>query len=353
VNRAWVPILGALAQGVVVLTPGGSVDRPVWALTVAAACGLASGLALWWRDRSPLVTTVGTATGYLVQAGIAGPVLPVALTVSLYAATRRASAARAAVLAGVISGACVLVATALLINGHAGLVAIYSVVLLAAVVAGLASALREGRLLATRQAAVVEERLRIARDLHDIVGHGMGAITVQAGAGRIALGAGAVDDATRALATIESAGREMLREVRWLVGILREDSRRPTLADVPDLAAAFRRAGIGTNLETRGDLSVPEADVGDAAYRIIQEALTNSLRHGRCELVSVTVHVADQVVIDVEDDGSSAPASDAGGHGLRGMRERAAAVGGVLRAGPSPAGTGWTVHAELPLRGRA
>ncbi|MGZ4633269.1 MAG: sensor histidine kinase [Actinomycetes bacterium] len=352
-KRAWVPLGCALVQGLVVVTPGGSPDRAAWALSLGSLCGVAAGLALWFRDRAPLRTVAGVAAGYTMQALASGPVLPVALTVALYSATRRADRGpRTAAVAIASVGALVL---PLALIGRADLAGLYVAALLAAVVGGLLVALRESRLAATREVAMVEERLRIARDLHDIVGHGMGAITVQAGAGRMALEAGAVDDATRALSRIEEAGRAVLRDVRWLVGILRDESGPPTLSEVPALSAAARRAGLDTRLHITGDVSLVSADVGEASYRIVQEALTNALRHSGCDAVVVTLEVGDEVVIDVADDGSAttqpAPAGPPG-NGVAGMQERAASVGGALRAGRVESGDGWTVHAALPLRGR-
>jgi len=123
---------------------------------------------------------------------------------------------------------------------------------------------------------VTEERLRIARDLHDVVGHGMGAITVQAGTGRMALAAGADDEVRRALLSIEQAGRGVLREVRWLVGVLRDRPDEVNLGDLPALADAARSAGFDVRMTVDGDLGSVPQPTGEAAYRIVQEALTNA-----------------------------------------------------------------------------
>jgi signal transduction histidine kinase len=320
-------------------------------MAVASVCGLASGLGLWFLPRATLVTTTAVAVGYLVQASIAGPVLPIALTIALYAATRRTDVERGARLVAVVVAALLLMATGLTVGHRPGLIGTYVVVALAGVVAGLVVALREERVLAARSSAAVAERLRIARDLHDIVGHGMGAITVQAGAGRVALEAGAVDDASRALAQIEASGRAVLREVRWLVGILRDETHPPTLADVPDLMTAFRRAGMQADVEIVGDVARASPEAGEAAYRIVQEALTNVLRHGTGHPVLVRVEVGDELTVDVKDSGTAPAVPAPDGNGLTGMRERAAAVGGVLVAGPAADGNGWAVHAGLPVRG--
>jgi signal transduction histidine kinase len=195
------------------------------------------------------------------------------------------------------------------------------------------------------------ERLRIARDLHDTVGHGMGAITVQAGAGRMAVAAGAAEDATRALQAIEDTGRAVLRDVRWMVGLLREEQERPRLADVPGLVAAARRSGLRVTLEEHGQLERASDGVGEVAYRIVQEAITNVLRHSGATAVRVRVAVGTDVEVEVHDEGAAAAAAGGDGNGLRGMRERAAAMGGQVKAGPDPGG-GWSVRATLPVAGR-
>jgi signal transduction histidine kinase len=215
--------------------------------------------------------------------------------------------------------------------------------------AGLLVALRAGRERQRRNQLVMTERLRIARDLHDVVGHGMGAITVQAGAARMAVAAGAVDDATRSLRDIEAAGRGVLQEVRWLVSLLREEEH-PALLHVPDLVGSARRSGLDVDFDVDGDLSRVPSGVGEAAYRIVQEALTNVLRHSRSKETLVLISVADALALDILDRGEAVePASDVQeGNGLRGMRERAAAAGGMLTAGRGADGR-WAVHAELPL----
>ncbi|HEX6579047.1 MAG TPA: histidine kinase dimerization/phosphoacceptor domain-containing protein, partial [Jiangellaceae bacterium] len=187
--------------------------------TIGLLTGVAGGLALWFRHRAPLAVLATTVLAYVVQAAMLGPVLPVAVAVGCYSVARREASWRGAGMAllGVL-----LVASTVVVVGSAGLAPTYAAALLIAVLAGALGAARDARVGAATQAAVLEERLRIARDLHDMVGHGMGAITVQAGAGRMALDAGAEEDARRALLTIEQAGRGVLRDVRWLVGVLRE-----------------------------------------------------------------------------------------------------------------------------------
>jgi signal transduction histidine kinase len=245
----------------------------------------------------------------------------------------------------------VLTAVALAISGNAFLAAPFGLVLLAAAFVGQVRYTRAIHEMTRRQEVIVAERLRLARDLHDVVGHGMGAITVQAGAARLAVAAGDVTAATQSLLSIETAGRGVLREVRWLVGLLREDNGRRDLVDIPDLVSAARRSGMEVELQIVGDLPGKGSDTGEAAFRIVQEALTNVLRHSGGNPARVLIQVNREVSIVVHNE-LAAPAPDpVEGNGLRGLRERAAAIGGHVLLGPDA--DGWAVRATLPLPGHA
>jgi signal transduction histidine kinase len=239
----------------------------------------------------------------------------------------------------------------LLATGFSTEASLYGLLCSVAGASGLLMALKAGRDQQRLNELVMAERLRIARDLHDVVGHGLGAITVQAGAARMAIAAGALDDATGALLDIESAGRGVLQESRWLVTLLREDEQHPALLDVADLVGNARRSGLDVALELDGDLSVVPAGSGEAAYRIVQEALTNVLRHAERKEAVVSIRVADALNLEILDRSEMVrpPCDMKEGNGLRGMRERASAVGGVLSAGPAANGR-WSIRAELPLR---
>jgi signal transduction histidine kinase len=246
---------------------------------------------------------------------------------------------------------------ALLVFGDPDTAGPFGLLTVVAGLVGLLVALRSARDEQRRRELLTAERMRIARDLHDIVGHGLGAITVQAGAARMAVAAGAPADATESLTAIESAGRGMLREVRWLVGLLREEGDHPVVADVAELVNNARRSGLEVALSVTGDLESVPPVAGEAAYRIVQEALTNVLRHGGggAADVSVTVDAAlDLRVTDHGVDGADGPSTAEfyEGNGIRGMRERASAAGGTLQTGPSPNG-GWAVRALLPMGGRS
>jgi len=201
--------------------------------------------------------------------------------------------------------------------------------------------------------AIAEERARIARELHDVVAHSVSVMTVQAGAARLQL----PTDPQRAvepLLAVEEAGRQALTELRRLLGILREDggtyvlAPQPGIEDLPALADTLREAGLPVELTVEGATRPLPAGVGLAAYRIAQEALTNTLKHGGGARACVVVRYAAHAVhLEVSDDGGGNGANGRG-HGLIGMRERAAIYGGHLEAGPRPGG-GFVVRATLPV----
>lgn len=200
-------------------------------------------------------------------------------------------------------------------------------------------------------------RNQIARELHDIVAHSLSVMIVQAEGGR-ALAAKKPEAATEALTTIAETGREALTEMRRILGVLRDGSGQgadfapaPRLADIPDLVA---RTSDRAQLTIQGVAPRASATLELTAYRVVQEALTNFLKHAGPEataMVTIT-YSATQISIDVLDNGagSAAPAPETAGHGLRGMQERVASMGGRLLARPRPSG-GFQVTALLPITG--
>ncbi|HET8606930.1 MAG TPA: sensor histidine kinase [Gaiellaceae bacterium] len=202
--------------------------------------------------------------------------------------------------------------------------------------------------------AVVEERARIARELHDAIAHDVSLMVVQAGAERRVLDGR--DGSTReVLQTIEQTGRGALTEMRRLVGMLRNGhgdplAPQPSLADLPRLAAQVSEAGLPVELHVEGERRELPLGIELSAYRIVQEALTNALKHAGDARASVRVRYgADQLELEVADDGAGASAPVVnGGHGLVGMRERVALYGGRLDAGHGE--RGFTVSVVLPIR---
>jgi signal transduction histidine kinase len=206
-------------------------------------------------------------------------------------------------------------------------------------------------------AAIEQERARIARDLHDVVGHALSMMTVQAGAARLRLEPErhpVIDQVT----AIEETGREALGEMRRMLGMLRDDAEaaerdpQPGLATLEALLERSRGAGMAVELEVSGAPAPLAPGVDLAAYRIVQEALTNVRKHAAGARAVVTLaYEREHVCLVVANDGSgpAAPANGSG-HGLVGMRERAAMYGGEVIAGPRAEG-GFAVRARLPLHG--
>ena len=233
--------------------------------------------------------------------------------------------------------------------------------------------------------AVAEERVRIARELHDIVAHGVSLMTIQISAAR-RVAATKPEAADQALAAAEQAGRQSLAELRSLLAVLRsadaslgaaasarldgaflgseldldgDEEAAPTaplprLSDIPGLVDNLRAAGLDVALEVTGsppDHVPPGVEL--ASYRVVQESLTNVVRHAPGARVVVDLDYApDGIDIVVDDDGAGLMAvrSAPSGHGLMGMRERVATGGGTLEVGPRSSGPGWRVHARFPVR---
>jgi signal transduction histidine kinase len=206
----------------------------------------------------------------------------------------------------------------------------------------------------THERVLEEERARIARELHDVIAHSVSVMVVQAGAARMLLDEDPAS--TRgALLAVERAGREALEEMRRLLGMLRRDGReaelvpQPGLDGVEGLLDHVRATGLAVDLEIAGDPQPLPPGVDLSAYRILQEALTNTVKHAHASAARVRVSYDRALVeLEVEDDGRGAVGSPNGGHGLVGMRERVELYGGELETGPGAAG-GFRVRARLPL----
>lgn len=204
------------------------------------------------------------------------------------------------------------------------------------------------------EAAVLEERQRLARELHDVVAHGLSVIVLQAGAAR-RVAATDPDRAGAALATIEQAGRDALVEMRRLLGVMRAGAEsaldpQPGLDALDALIDRLRSAGLRVELRREGLGRLP-VGVDLSAYRIVQEALTNAVKHAPGARIEVALRQdGARLEVEVRDDGAAEPRPTeppAGGHGLLGMRERVALFDGQLEAGPH--GAGYRVRATLPL----
>jgi signal transduction histidine kinase len=209
---------------------------------------------------------------------------------------------------------------------------------------------------ALRREAVEEERLRIARELHDVVAHNVSVMAIQAGAARVA---GNADGAgAKTLQSIETTARDTLSELNRLLGVLRKEpgqpamSPQPGLAQIDGLLEVAREAGLDVDLKIVGDQRPLPAALDLTAYRIVQEAVTNALKHAHASRLEVRVaYLHDDLELTVRDNGegrSEEAIRASTGHGLIGMRERVALFGGELEAGSSDVG-GFTVRSRLPL----
>ena len=342
-------------------------DVPIPALLVFAV----ASAALYWRRRAPLVVLAVVLVAWASTIGSGYADLGGVAIIALYSAGRYATDDRWAYL-GV--GAAIFVVTLDNLADPApwGEAVFGAVVMFVAWYVGRRLRMRQERAaqLLREQAAesrriVIEERARIARELHDVVAHRVSLMTVQAGAAK-AVAAQDPEGALRAMGAVEEAGRQALEELRHLLGVLRPETDpdglgpQPGLADLPRLVEQIRRAGLDVSLATDRVAAELPARVDLFAYRIVQEALTNVLKHAGPGTHSKVRLGSDSsgIVIEVLDDGRGATVlpgldpDDAGarGHGIVGMRERARLLGGTLDARPRPGG-GFSVVAHLPTGG--
>jgi signal transduction histidine kinase len=375
---AGIGIAAAGLTAVAVWGPPSLVDAaivgPWWLL---ALLPLLMGAPLVMRRRAPLLMWTAIWAALVLQSlltrdRLQGSEFTLVLFAAAYSLGAHASLRRAA--AGLIVAVPLMAEMShkgglgLAFSQHRGAagVALSVFQLLAFWLAGvLVRARRQAASLAARSAALerqaeqaaAAERARIARELHDIIAHHLSVVVLHAAGARAC---GRADPAT--LEEIEHSGRQALTETRRLFGVLREPGEetgrapQPGISELPALAGSLRAAGLEVSLSIDGDHTALPPAVNVSAYRIVQEALTNVLKHAGPARAEVTVGCADSAVtIEVTDDGPGNPASPAvtgagevgGGQGLAGMRERVAVFGGDLRAGPRPGG-GFTVCARLP-----
>jgi signal transduction histidine kinase len=205
---------------------------------------------------------------------------------------------------------------------------------------------------------VTADRLQLARELHDVVASGLATISLQASLAERVLAENPAR-ALVALSDIKQLSREALDELQTILGILRTPQSHvaehaPGAAQIAALASATTKAGVATDLAVLGERGLLPAEVGLAAYRIVQESLTNVVRHSQATSATVRLtYEADRLLVEVEDDGVGNGTSTSGhSHGILGMRERATALGGELDASALPQG-GFRVRATLPFGGRA
>ncbi|MEU9474502.1 sensor histidine kinase [Streptomyces sp. NPDC048191] len=349
-------------------------------LPVLGMLALQAGLVvpLLWRRRAPAVA-FGAVTAVFVLQWALGAALraDVALFVALYSLALHGPLRQLPWACAVMAGALGLVAARV-----SAVVSVWDALFFllstatAALALGLMIRIRRAQLAGLRdraarleierdqrgRLAVAAERTRVAREMHDIVGHNLSVIITLADAGAYATAA-APERGKEALHLIGDTGRQALSELRRVLGVLREAdgprsapelSPQPGLTDIDALCEGVRSAGLEVVYRTAGDVDALDSGVQLTVYRIVQEALTNTLKHaGAGARANLAVVVEDtRLTITVQDTGPAVPAGRPGtaneeGHGLVGMRERAALYGGHVTAGP--AGPGWTVRATLDL----
>jgi signal transduction histidine kinase len=374
VTDAALAVAAFLATVFLVDGPGDTMlIRPVDELSVLGVLVFgAAGAALYWRRRAPLIVLAVALAAWIVMFA-SDYTHGWATIIALYSAGRYAAnawwGAAGAGVASVVVG----------IDGLRGpdpwwqVTVFGSLFMFGAWYIGRRLRLRQeraGQLLRERageaRRILVEERARIARELHDVVAHRVSLMTVQAGGAKAIVGEDP-EAARQAMGAVEEAGRAALDELRHLLGILRPDTGnldglgpQPGLADLPRLVEQIRRAGVDVALTTGGLPASLPARLDLFAYRIVQEALTNVLKHAGSGTRAEVRLRGDrgEIVIEVLDDGRGATvvpepdaaADGAGGHGIVGMRERVLLLGGRLEAGPRAEG-GFRVVAHLPVEG--
>ncbi|MEH1169059.1 sensor histidine kinase [Micromonospora sp. CPCC 205539] len=351
-------VLPALADG----------PRAWWVLPLAVA----SSVPVLWRERALLrvAFVVGVATTVSASLG-APPLLPIGPLVCLYTFAARASLPIR--LLGIVLTAAGLLFSLLYPHPDVEVLRYLSVAYVLAYTLGtstrarrtqaIALAERDRRVAGEREAAVLRERTRIARDLHDILTHAVGVMVVQAESGPL-LVRPHPDRADATFATIAATGRDAVVQLRRAVGSLHDPADQPLdqpgLAHLPVLVERVRATGLDAVLTVSpassesvpGPPFEPPADVGAAVYRIVQESLTNVVRHAEARSVRILLgYSADSLTVSIIDDGRGDRASgvDSPGYGIAGMRERAQACGGTLHVGPASDSHGFSVTATLPL----
>ena len=365
--RPWDSLLALAGAAALV---GDGIHRGTGSVGIAVVLSLLTCLPLAWSSQAPLTALLATVAGLLVCLAVFQPydtaifVLAVALYNVASLGHRRRSLIVGAATAIFLVVLIMLIAT----DNAAGDTGMRLGIALGALVIGdtvrsrreLRQANRERDLRIAQEREhesrrrVADERLRIARDLHDTVAHALVAINVRAG---VAAHLHASEGSDEALNDIMAVSAEALNDLRTTLGLLREANDPAPTAPTLDLESMTqlvdRAKAAGLDVDSDIELNGREIPIAveQAGFRVVQEALTNVMSHAAASRARVAVRAdADALYIDVSDDGTGAASGmpAGGGHGLRGMAERAAALGGAVSAGPVEGG-GWQVHAQLPL----
>jgi signal transduction histidine kinase len=319
-------------------------------------------LPLWWRRSYPVIVLAVIASaeiGKWAALGFSNEPSGPALVFAVYAVSVYARTSARLVVAG-IAIALILLAVAFLLLAafpvSRSLIPAGALSLVGWVIGDYVRSRRQffselvGRHKQERELAAEEERLRIARELHDVVAHNVSVMAIQAGAARVSGSASA-----EALESIEQGARDTLSELNKLLGVLRKSpgaplAPQPSLDEADALLKPARDAGLQARIKLTGEKRPLPAAVDLSAYRIVQEAITNVLKHANASRVEVTIDYQPGALgLMISDNGVGSKATESTGHGLIGMRERVELFGGELRTGSSSLG-GFTVRAKLPIK---
>jgi signal transduction histidine kinase len=374
--QQWVDVVVPVLLAVLAVTQLVA-SRPPGNPTLLTVSALGAVLPLALRRRAPLTVTVVVMAAVVVQVVAAGgePATFAAFLAALICVYTLGREARpVAMVTGLVVVAVGVITTAYLQAGTTPIHpfdAVYPLVYFG-IAGGLGAFVRqralrlsavedraaalEGELEREAELAAAQERARIARELHDVVAHGLSLMVVQAEAAEAML-ARSPEAAAAPLHRVQETGRQSIAEMRRLLGVLRSagdvvpsTAPQPSLRRLPDLVREAADVGLRVDVEVEGDRRDLPLGVELAAYRIVQEALTNSRRHSRARVAHVRLGYASEALrVEVTDDGPGGGEHPApAGHGLIGMRERAALYGGTLEAGPRVDGAGFRVVALLP-----
>jgi signal transduction histidine kinase len=345
-------------------------EDPAWVGAAALLTALGQAGALLWRRDAPLRSTVGVLILYAVSVVTVGAVPPVAPWVAIWALATKLSGRRAATRAAGLAAATTvgLLLVTEVVRAGAGASGFLSGVTVVVCLSAVLVRSERGRLDAVREASTAEERMRIAREMHDSVGHGLSAVAMQSSAARMALASDDKPTALRALAAVESTSRTALREMRQLLGVLASEhgttdsgaEKTPGLTALAELVENVEAGGVAVTRLIDIDPVTVSPTIQLCAYRICQEALTNALKHSPGGTIHLSVsadhdqHGAPGLRLSVRTEGGdysdffeSGVDPDSMGLGIPGIRDRAAAVGGTVSAAATD--DGWLVEALLPL----
>jgi signal transduction histidine kinase len=343
---------------------------PAWVGVAALLTALGQTAALLWRRDAPLRSALAVMILYAVSVLTVGAVPPVAPWVAIWALATQLpgwrAATRAAGLAAVVTVGLLLVNE--VVRAGTGASVLLSGVTVVVCLSAVLVRSERGRLDAVRDASTAEERMRIAREMHDFVGHGLSAVAMQSSAARLALASDDKPTALRALAAVESTSRTAMREMRQLLGVLTSNSgqtvsppdRAPGLHDLAELIENLEAGGVAIDWLIDINPATVSPTIQLCAYRITQEAFTNAVKHspGASIQLSVSAELGEGDVpglrLRVRTLGGENASllewgldTDLVGLGIPGIRDRAAAVGGWAAA--SSTDGGWLVDAHLPL----